>query len=298
MRPSTIVLGVAIAGAACSSDFKLPSSPGPTEAAVLIGAGDIAVCGAGGSIATGKLLDGQPGTVFVPGDIAYTDGTAEQFRNCYEPAWGRHKDRTRPVPGNHEYGSPGAAPYFAYFGPNAGPAGLGYYMYRKGTWQVFALNSNTESSGDRRAQVQWLTRELEASSSACTIAYFHHPRVSSGPHGVVPPPPVVDEFWRALYAGGVDVILTGHEHFYERFSPQTPDGALDPQFGIRQFIVGTGGAPLEQPVRRVANSEVTLSTFGVLRLTLESQSYRWEFLSVDGGAILDSGSGTCHGKPK
>jgi hypothetical protein len=276
----------------------LPSAPGPNDVAVLVGAGDIAVCGAGGSMATGRLLDGQAGTVFVAGDIAYPDGTAEQFQNCYEPAWGRHKDRTRPAPGNHEYGSPGAAPYFAYFGANAGPSNRGYYMYRKGTWQVFSLNSNTESA-DRYAQLEWLGGALEApGASACTVAYFHHPLFSSGAHGVVPSMPVVADFWRALYRAGADVIISAHEHFYERFAPQTAEGAPDPPFGIRQFIVGTGGAPLTQPVRRVANSEAVLSTFGVLRVTLETQSYRWEFLSSDGGAILDAGTGQCHGRPK
>jgi acid phosphatase type 7 len=290
---------VTLAVVACGSDLKLPSAPGPQDdIAVLVGAGDIAVCGTGGSMATGKLLDGQPGTVFVAGDIAYPDGTAQQFQECYDPAWGRHKDRTRPSPGNHEYGSPGAAPYFAYFGANAGPAGVGYYRYRRGTWQVISLNSNTDS-GARIAQVDWLSRELDApGGSVCTVAYFHHPRFSSGSHGVVPPMPVVTEIWRVLYAAGADVVISAHEHFYERFAPQTPDGLADPQYGIRQFIVGTGGAPLSQPVRRVANSDTVLSTFGVLRLTLDSQSYRWEFLSTEGGAILDSGTGQCHGKPQ
>jgi hypothetical protein len=298
MRASVAVFAIAAAGLACGSDFKSPSAPDSNDAAVLVGAGDIAVCGAGGSIATGRLLDHEPGTVFVAGDIAYTEGTAEQFRLCYDPAWGRHKNRTRPSPGNHEYGSPGAAPYFAYFGANAGPAGLGYYMYRKGAWQVFSLNSNTES-GERRAQLDWLAAQLEApAASQCTVAYFHHPIVSSGPHGVLPPLPVVGEFWRALYRAGVEVVISGHEHFYERFAPQAPDGTPDSQYGIRQFIAGTGGAPLEQPVRRVANSETVLSAFGVLRLTLGTQTYRWEFVSSDGGAILDSGTGQCHGKPK
>jgi hypothetical protein len=262
-----------------------------------VGAGDIAVCGSAGAIATGKLLDGQSGTVFIAGDIAYPDGTAEQFRTCFEPAWGRHKDRTRPVPGNHEYGSPGAAPYFAYFGINAGTPGLGYYTYRKSAWQVFALNSNSDL-GERRAQVEWLGRQLEAPrASECSVAYFHHPLFSSGPHGVVPPMPIVTDFWKTLHAAGADVIISAHEHFYERFAPQTPEGVPDARFGIRQFIVGTGGAPLTQPVRRVANSEIVLSAFGVLRLTLDAQSYRWEFVSADGGAVLDSGTGACHGKP-
>jgi hypothetical protein len=297
MRRPVIVSAIVAACVACGSDFKLPAAPGANDVAVLVGAGDIAVCGSAGAMATGKLLDHEPGTVFIPGDIAYPDGTAEQFRTCYEPVWGRHKDRTRPVPGNHEYGSAGAAPYFAYFGANAGPPGLGYYMYRKGTWQVFALNSNTES-GDRRAQIDWLERQVESpGASACSVAYFHHPLFSSGSHGVVPAPPVVTDFWRVLHTAGVDVILSAHEHFYERFAPQTPDGAPDARFGIRQFIVGTGGAPLAQPVRRVPNSETVLSAFGVLRLTLDTQSYRWEFLSSDGGAVLDSGTGACHGRP-
>ena len=298
MRAPVIVLSIAAAGLACSADLRSPSAPGTNEIAVLIGAGDIAVCGAGGSIATGKLLDGQSGTVFAAGDIAYPDGTAEQFRTCYEPAWGRHKDRTRPAPGNHEYGSPGAAPYFAYFGANAGPSGLGYYTYRKGTWQVFSLNSNSDSV-DRRTQIEWLTRELAAPGApACTVAYFHHPMFSSGPHGVVPPIPVVTDFWRVLFAAGADVVISAHDHIYERFAPQSPDGAQDFQYGIRQFTVGTGGAPLTQPVRVIANSETVLSAFGVLRLTLASQSYRWEFLSSEGGAILDSGTGECHAKPR
>jgi acid phosphatase type 7 len=298
MKRSALI-AIALAELACGSELKLPSAPGSSDVAVLVGAGDIGVCGSSGSLATGRLLDREPGTIFAAGDIAYPDGTAEQFRDCYGPAWGRHKDRTRPAPGNHEYGSPGAAPYFAYFGSNAGPVGLGYYMYRTGTWLVLSLNSNAESGGDRRTQIDWLTNQLGApGAAACTIAYFHHPLVSSGSHGVVPPPPVVPEFWRALHAAGADVIVAGHEHFYERFAPQNADGVLDSQYGIRQFIVGTGGAPLTQPVRRVANSEAVLSTFGVLRLTLDTQSYRWEFLSADGGAILDSGNGACHGAPR
>lgn len=298
MRAPVIVFSIAAAGLACGADLRSPSAPGPNEVAVLVGAGDIAVCGTGGAIATGKLLDGQSGTVFAAGDIAYPDGTAEQFRTCYEPAWGRHKDRTRPAPGNHEYGSPGAAPYFAYFAANAGPSGLGYYTYRKGAWQVFSLNSNTDSV-DRRTQIEWLTRELAAPGApACTVAYFHHPMFSSGPHGAVPPMPVVTDFWRVLFAAGAEIVISAHDHIYERFAPQSHDGAPDSQYGIRQFTVGTGGAPLTQPVRVVANSETVFSAFGVLRLTLGAQSYRWEFVSSDGGAILDSGTGECHGKPR
>jgi hypothetical protein len=146
-------------------------------------------------------------------------------------------------------------------------------------------------------QLDWLRRELEAQPAECTVAYFHHPRFSSGSHGTLPTVPVVADFWRELYGVGADVIISAHEHFYERFAPQKPDGTLDPQFGLRQFVVGTGGAPLTQPVRRLVNSETVLSSHGLLRLTLQGQSYRWDFLSADGVAILDSGSGACHGRP-
>ena len=281
---------------ACSGGVTSPTSPGDTEPAVLIGAGDIGVCGSAGAIATGRLIDSQPGTVFAAGDLAYPSGTEEQFRECYDPTWGRQRHRTRPAPGNHEYESAGAAPYFAYFGSNAGPAALGYYGYRKDSWQVYSLNSNMAGPG-RGSQVSWLSGQLEGQTSTCQAAYFHHPRFSSGSHGLAPPPDVVRDFWNELYAAGADVIISAHEHFYERSAPQTPDGRADPQYGIRQFIVGTGGAPLAQPVRRVANSEVTFSTFGILRLTLDLQSYRWEFFSAEGGGVLDSGTGFCHGKP-
>jgi hypothetical protein len=294
MRRYFVALTIGVA--ACGAEITSPTPPGIDDVAVLIGAADIAVCGAGGSMETGRMLDTQPGTVFIAGDIAYTEGTAEQFRACYDPVWGRHKARTRPSPGNHEYGSASAAPYFAYFGPNAGPNGLGYYRYHKGSWLVLSLNSNTEG-GERMAQLEWLRRELATQISDCTVAYFHHPLFSSGPHGTVPAMPVVSDFWRELYAAGADVVITGHEHFYERFAPQNPDGAPDPRFGLRQFIVGTGGAPMTQPVRRVPNSETVVLTFGLLRLTLDAQSYRWDFLSVDGGAIRDSGTGSCHGRP-
>jgi len=289
--------GAGLVAIACGADITSPTPPVLGDSvAVLVGAGDVGVCGSAGAMATGKLLDNQAGTVFVAGDIAYTDGTAEQFRMCYDPAWGRHKSRTRPAPGNHEYGAPGAAPYFEYFGANAGPPGLGYYRYRAASWVVFSLNSNTEG-GERQMQLDWLRREIGVQPAECTVAYFHHPRFSSGSHGTLPTPAAVTDFWRELYDAGADIIISAHEHFYERFGPQRPDGALDLQFGLRQFVVGTGGAPLTQPVRRLANSETVLSAYGVFRLTLQGQSYRWDFLAADGGSILDSGSGTCHGRP-
>jgi hypothetical protein len=278
---------------ACSGDLGSPSAPGTTEVSVLIGAADIGVCGSSGTIATGALLAGQAGTVFAAGDLAYPDGTTEQFRDCYDPSWGHQKHRTRPAPGNHEYGSPNAAPYFAYFGANAGPLGLGYYRYTSGVWQVYSLNSNMESP-HLSSQRQWLKRELAGQPALCSVAYFHHPLVSSGSHGLGLTPPVVRDLWTELYSAGVDVVIVGHEHFYERFASLNPDGRADPDYGIRQFIVGTGGAPLRQPVQRVPNSEALLVTFGILRLTLDLQSYQWEFISAGGGGVLDSGIGRCH----
>jgi hypothetical protein len=262
---------------------------------VLVGAGDIAVCGSAGTLATGRLLDNQPGTVFAAGDLAYPEGTAEQFRNCYDPAWGRQKNRTRPAPGNHEYASPDAAPYFDYFGANAGPTGLGYYQYRSGAWQVYSLNSNLQG-GRSTTQAQWLRNELATRPSLCSLAYFHHPLFSSGHHGLEPPLPAVSDLWLELYESGVDIVISAHEHLYERFGLLTPDGRVDSEYGIRQFVVGTGGAPLAQVVRRAPNSEVLLTTFGLLRLTLEPQSYRWEFLSAEGGTVLDAGTGPCHAR--
>lgn len=273
-----------------------PIAPTDNEPPVLIGAGDIGDCGSNGAAMTGRLLDAMRGTIFALGDLAYPSGTADQFRDCYDPHWGRHKLRTRPSPGNHDYESPGAAPYFAYFGANAGAPALGYYAYRVGTWDVFSLNSHSFGS-HRTTQVTWLSSQLARGATRCTVAYFHHPLFSSGPHGQNPPQIVVHDFWRELYAGGVDLVISAHEHLYERFAPQDPNGRPDANYGIRQFIVGTGGGPLSRPVRRVAQSEIALSTYGVLRLNLDERSYRWDFVSADSGGVLDSGSGVCHDKP-
>lgn len=296
----SLFLGALVAAACSGTDLQpSPSAPGgpppppaPNETFVLVGAGDIGMCGSTAPLSTGRLLDNQPGTVFAAGDLAYEEGTAEQFMKCYDPAWGRHKPRTRPVPGNHEYNSPDAAPYFAYFGANAGTPGLGYYRYAGGNWQIYALNSNLGGSRGT-SQMSWLRGELVGHPSLCSLAYFHHPRFSSGPHGLQPPVSIVRDLWNDLYDAGTDIIISGHEHFYERFAPQNAEGAADADRGIRQFIAGTGGASLSPALRRVANSEVLLTSYGVLKLTLEAGSYRWEFLSADSGAVLDSGADRC-----
>ncbi len=225
------------------------------------------------------------------GDNAYPSGTAAQFAQCYDPTWGRHKSRTRPSPGNHDYVTAGGAPYFAYFGDRAGPAGVGYYSFDAGNWHVVSLNSNVPA-GVGSAQMQWLNADLDAHPSRCTLAYWHQPVFSSGPHNY---DPTMLDVWRVLHADGTDVVLNGHDHDYERFAPQDPDGRADAARGIREFVVGTGGGDLYPFVRVLPNSEVRIAgTHGVLRLELSDGSYAWSFIAV-GGAVLDSGTGTCVG---
>jgi acid phosphatase type 7 len=262
-------------------------APGPPVP--LLAAGDIAVCGSAAAEATARLIDGLPGTVITLGDNAYPSGSADSFRDCYEPTWGRHKARTRPSPGNHDYEQPGAVPYFNYFGVNAGPSGLGYYRFHLGEWQIYSLNSNVPM-GTGSSQVQWLRRELAANPSACTLAYWHHPLFTSGQNG---DNPATRSLWRALYDFDADVIVSAHDHIYERFALQDPDGRPDPARGIRQFVVGTAGAPLTSPVRVHANSDVVWSLYGVLELVLYSGSYTWRFVS-DTGRVADVGAGQCH----
>jgi 3',5'-cyclic AMP phosphodiesterase CpdA len=262
-----------------------------TTEVVLVGAGDIADCDSPGDEATAVLLDSIPGTVFTAGDNAYPSGSPQQFSACYDPSWGRHKARTRPTPGNHDQRTAKGAGYYAYFGANAGPPGRGYYSYDLGDWHVIALNSNI-SMRRGSAQERWLRADLAASRKRCTLAYWHHPRFSSSEHGnqkrTAP-------LWDALYEYGAEVVIGGHDHTYERFAPQTPDAKADPLHGIREFVVGTGGAshydfPSTQP-----NSEVRDNTaYGVLRLTLGTGGYAWTFVPVAGARFTDSGTGTCH----
>jgi 3',5'-cyclic AMP phosphodiesterase CpdA len=275
-----------------------PNSPGgnPTQSGpeIFAGAGDIAICG-GNAEATARQLDGIGGTVFALGDNAYPSGARADFQNCYEPTWGRHKDRTRPTPGNHDYGTPGAVPYFDYFGPNAGPFGLGYYSFDLGAWHVISLNSNIPENGS--AQIAWLRADLAQSSSArCTLAYWHHPVFSSGPNGTTPGEAnirsYVRDLFRILYEANADLVLAGHDHMYERFAPQDAEGRFDATHGIREFVVGTGGVPLYDVQMLRPNSEVRLKAHGVLKLTLSGDRYQWEFLAVSGAG--DSGQGSCH----
>jgi acid phosphatase type 7 len=263
---------------------------------VFVGAGDIASCASSGDEATANLLDGIPGTVYTLGDNVYPSGTDAEFDNCYNPSWGRHKARTKPSVGNHEYGTAGASGYYNYFGAAAGDPSQGYYSYDLGAWHIIALNSMCENVGGCGASstmVTWLEGDLAANPSSCTLAYWHHPVFSSGSaHGN---DPKMIPSWDALYAAGADVVLSGHDHDYERFAPQTSSGVADPAQGIREFVVGTGGRSHRAFGTIRANSEVRNSdTYGVLKLTLHTSSYEWQFVPEAGKTFTDSGSGSCH----
>jgi hypothetical protein len=230
--------------------------------------------------------------VFTAGDNAYDDGTTANFAQCYEPTWGRHKARTRPSPGNHDYHTAGAADYFAYYGANAGPAGRGYYSYDLGDWHIVSLNSNVDMSAGS-VQETWLRADLAATTQPCTLAYWHHARFSSSSnHGNQSQ---TEPLWVALYDAGAEIVVSGHDHTYERFAPQTSTGAADAGSGIREFVVGTGGTGHYGFGSPEPNSEVRNNdSFGVLQLTLGPGTYAWEFVPVAGASFTDSGSGSCH----
>jgi len=263
------------------------------ESHVLVGAGDIASCNADKAEATAKLLDKITGTVFTAGDNAYPTGTAQEFIECYGMSWGRHRHRTRPAPGNHDYESAQAAPYFKYFGANAGPPGRGFYSYDLGAWHILSLNSNVAAATWGKGQEQWLRQDLTANKSFCTLAYWHQPLVSSGKtHGNNPHLRSLAEI---LYRYAVDVAVSGHDHIYERFARLDASGKADPR-GIRHFIVGTGGAALYEIGVVKPHSEVrNVTSHGVVKFTLQATSYDWEFVPIAGQSFRDRGSAPCHG---
>ncbi|WP_203749254.1 metallophosphoesterase family protein [Catellatospora bangladeshensis] len=263
---------------------------------VLVGAGDIASCTSKGDEITAKLLDDIPGTVFTLGDNAYMDGSAKQFRRCYDPNWGRHRDRTRPVLGNHDLRRSDGKAYYDYFGADVGRHGEGWYAYHVAGWQVLVLNSQCDqvACGPDSPQARWLEEVLDREPARCTVAMWHHPLFTSG--GKHTAEPRMRPLYQILYDRGAELVLTAHNHNYERFAPQDPAGVRDDGRGIRQFVVGTGGASLYRFGDEVAvNSESRDDrTYGVLKLTLEPDSYRWQFIGQPGAAFTDSGSGTCH----
>lgn len=267
--------------------FYSPTLKASAASVVLVGAGDIASCSLNYyDEATAKLLDTISGTVFTTGDNAYTHGTYTEYMNCYHPTWGRHKSRTKPVPGNHEYNTSGAAGYFKYFS-NA----RSYYAYNRGDWRIYALNSEIDVSSSS-AQVNWLKNDLASNRKKCVLAYWHKPRWSSGlSYGSDASMQIL---WKTLYDAGAEVVISGHEHHYERFKQMNASGSGVSR-GLRQFVVGTGGAVLYGFGTIRSTSEVRNSTtHGVLKLTLNSDSYSWQFIPVAGKTFRDSGSTRCH----
>ncbi|HSD32083.1 MAG TPA: hypothetical protein VLB49_09255 [Gemmatimonadales bacterium] len=269
---------------------------------VLVGAGDIADCNSVRDDATANQLDSIAGTVFAAGDNAYPNGRAADFTNCYDPTWGRHKARTKPVVGNHEYDSSGtAAAYFSYFTPAvADPLGngYGYYSFDLGTWHVVVLNSDSgvTSPVSGPAQLSWLQSDLAGRTNQCVLAIWHRPLFTSGGSGGAGIR--VRRLWQALENAGAEIVLNGHDHLYERFAPQDSLGNAN-SAGIREFIVGTGGGETHSNyVNSPANVEASDAgnfSRGVLRLTLYASSYRWEFLPAQGqGTFTDSGTASCH----
>ena len=262
--------------------------------AVLLAAGDIASCDERGDELTADLLERTPGTVAALGDLVYPTGALETYRKCYGPSWGRFLDRTRAAVGNHDYDGGNTNAYFEYFGRAAGPNRDGYYAYSLGAWRLIVLNSNcwaVGGCGPKSKQLEWLKGELEANRAKCTLAYWHHPRFSSALHGNNDE---MQDAWAVLARAGVEVVLNGHDHAYERFVPLDAKGEPDPK-GVRQFVVGTGGKNLYGffTVKR-GSAKRQNGTHGVLKLELRSGGYTWEFLPVAGGRFEDRGQGVCN----
>ena len=304
--PDTSASGVAVSPSGSTASESPPgespsasaSTAGPSPASgdpVLVGAGDIGDCGTDGDEATAKLIEGIDGTVFAAGDNAYPNGSSKNYEECYDPTWGQFKDRTKPVPGNHEYETAKAAGYRDYFGAAAVNADDDtWYSFDLGTWHVVMLDSACSKVGGCKKddpQGRWLADDLAASRAACTLAIWHEPRFSSGFHGN---DRTVGPFWDLLYDAGADVIVNGHDHDYERFAPQDPDANEDRERGIREFVVGTGGTTLRRFEDTAENSELRATvSHGVLKLVLHPTSYDWEFVPTE-GPFSDSGTGPCH----
>ena len=293
-RPAVAAALILLAG--CTRDSSAPTirpefSKNPNNTAILAGAGDIADCNSQGDELTAALLDDIGGTVFTAGDNAYEAGTPLEYALCYHPSWGRHKSRTRPALGNHEYITPGAAGYYAYFGAAAHPP-FGYYSYDLGTWHVVVIDSERQTILDDPVQQAWLREDLATHPALCTVAYWHHPRFSSGStHGS---DPNMEDIWQILYDADADIVISAHEHNYERFAPQTPQGVADPLRGIREFVVGNGGRSLYRFGPPIANSEFRYNAdYGVIKLLLKRGRYNWQFIATN-GAVIDAGKGVCH----
>ena len=316
LRALSVILVAALAAACTGGNSAPPVAPTPSPnpnpqpiptpspPITFVGAGDIADCSTTASganaDATARLIDRiSDAVVFTAGDTAYFNGTAAEYGNCYGPRWGRFKGRTYPTPGNHEY-QVSPAPYFDYFGDRAGPRGGGYYSYTLGNWHVIALNSNIPAT-DGSEQLNWLRQDLEANKrvgdqtgAKCQLAYWHHPLFTSGPsagsNALMLPA------WRMLYAFGVDVIVNGHDHLYERFDAMDPTGRRDLPAGIRQYTVGTGGAlDLYDFGAILPTSIARLKAYGIVRFTLRDAGWDSAFIQASNELQFDLTVGNlCH----
>ena len=292
MKRNAFVLALVVLASGLGAGGRVPAAE---ESAVLLAAGDVASCDGRGDTVTGRLLQRRAGTVALLGDGAYRSGSPRDYARCYDPTWGAVKARTRPAPGNHDYNTPGAAGYFGYFGERAGKEDQGgYYSYDLGAWHIVALNSNcgeVGGCGPGSPQEQWLRADLAANPAACTLAYWHHARFSSGTeHGNTDE---VAPLWEALDAAGAEIVLSAHEHTYERFAPQDADGNAAPEGGIRQFVVGTGGAERYEFGTPLPNSEARGRSLGVLKLVLRPDGYAWRFLAAGNSDFTDAGAASC-----
>ena len=292
-----------------------PPAAAPAEqvalsgASAMLGVGDIASCSQRLGVETAMLVDSilradsvakVQASVFTLGDNVYSSGTTEQFEKCFTPAWGDPKRRImkslHPTPGNHEYYTPNADPYYKYFGPAAGVVGKGYYSYDVAKWHIVVVNSelfvnSIFSDSARKAQLDWVTQDLKDHKALCTIAYWHHPRFSSGWHGN---DARLNAMWQILYNDGVDLVLNGHDHDYERFAPVNPAGILDSAKGIAEIVAGTGGEDLRGFNAIVPNSVYRIEgRVGVLLLTLGDKEWRSAWVEV-GGRVWDQAGGKCH----
>jgi hypothetical protein len=237
----------------------------------------------------------KPELVLTIGDEQYRSGKLIEFDNSYDKTWGRLKAITKPVPGNHEYGTKGASGYFDYFGATAGAPKLGYYSFDAGTWHIIALNGNCQQVGGcqaRSPQAKWLRRDLAGHDSQCTLAFIHQPRFSSGGHGS---DISYTAFWQALQDYQADLVLSGHDHDFERFEPLNAEGIPDPK-GPREFVVGTGGESLTA-FRAIQDGSLVRDNqdYGVMKLVLKPDGYSWQFIST-GKEVKDTGTAGCYNK--
>jgi acid phosphatase type 7 len=285
--------------------FTTPAAADPLAEAELIGAGDIAACNdrpaadSNAAITAGLLANFPNAAIFTAGDSSNEQATLTQYVECFGPTWGTYKARIHPAPGNHDYVQPFAEGYFQYFGAAAGDPAKGYYSFDLGAWHVLVINSNCIDAGGCEAgspQYKWVQKDLATHPTLCSLAIWHAPTFSSGYHGNNPE---MDAIWKALYNAGAELVISGHDHDYERFAPQNPLGELDPDYGMRQFVVGTGGSWQRTNLgRHISHSQkLIVGVHGVLDLKLHPGSYDWQFIPEPGKTKTDSGSTVCHTPP-